>query len=84
MKTHSLNAAPGNAPFTTLTDQIARERDEDDSLDCSRHNRLGCAGTLAELLLRCARAEESSPTSVSKCHYISDDTNNNRIFEERE
>jgi hypothetical protein len=84
MKTHSLNAAPGNAPFTTLADQIARVRAADDSLDCSRRNRLGCAGTLAEILLQGARAAGISPSSVSKLHYISDDTNNKRIFEERE
>ena len=63
MKTPSLFAAPGNASFATLADQIARELSIGEELDPLRRQCLGCTGSLVQLMLQSTPVTTNTPSS---------------------
>jgi hypothetical protein len=63
MKTPSLFAAPGNAPFATLADQAARVLSIGEELDPLLRQRLGCTGSLVQLLLQSTPVTTHTPGS---------------------
>jgi hypothetical protein len=83
MKTPSLFAQSGNCPDVTLADQVARERSSGTFSYLPSRSQGVAAGSLVEMLLKWTRVAGNSPRISGDWNYISDDRNNDKVFEER-